>query len=123
MSPRRSALLLALAGLAWITLGAAQSGMLTLKHNPFSRPEVLKPKPAPPPAPRQVVVVPPEQMKLNLTATLVSETAPMVMVDGELLAIGDRIEGLKLIAVMEGKAVFLRHGKKYAFEINDGQKK
>lgn len=123
MSPRRAALLLAFAGLAWITLGAAQSGMLILKHNPFSRPEVLKPKPAPPPAPPRAVVVPPEQMRLNLTATLVSETAPMVMVDGELLAIGDRIEGLKLIAVMEGKAVFLRHGKKYAFEINDGQKK
>ena len=45
----------------------------------------------------------------------------MAVVDGELLGIGDRISGFKLIAVMEGKAVFRRNGRKFTFEINDDQ--
>jgi hypothetical protein len=93
----------------------AESDLLILSNNPFSRPEIFN---APPPPPvRQTVVLPPEQVELNLTATMVSEIAPMVVVDGELLAIGDEIEGLKLIAVREGEAIFTRAGKKYSFEI------
>ena len=104
---------------------AAERDMLTLHNNPFSRPEVLKPKPPPPPAPAPVVtpVLPPEEIELNLTATLVSENTPMAVVDGELLGIGDRVQGMKLIAVMEGRAVFTRNGKKYSFEINAGRPK
>ena len=102
---------------------AAERDMLVLQKNPFSRPEVLKPKPPPPPAPVVKPVLPPEEVELNLTATMVSKNAPMAVVDGELLGIGDRIEGMKLIAVMEGRAVFTRNGKKYSFEINDGRPK
>jgi len=91
--------------------------MLTLLNNPFTRPEVLKLKP-PPPAPRpEVVILPPEEVELELTATMVSKVAPMVVVDGKLLALGEEVEGMKLIAVLEGKAVFARDGKKYSFEI------
>ncbi|MDH3859767.1 MAG: hypothetical protein OEV07_17365 [Gammaproteobacteria bacterium] len=116
MHPRFYAILLALGCLAWGSVQAVETRMLTLQNNPFSRPEVLKPKP-PPAAPAPVVVIPPEEIELDLTATMVSEIAPMAVVDGELLAIGDKIEGMKLIAVMEGKAVFARGGKKYSFEI------
>lgn len=123
MRPRSPGFLILLGSLCWLSAGAADTGMLTLQSNPFTRPEVLKPKPPPPPAPAPVVVLPPEQVKLKLTATMVSDTAPMAIVDGELLAIGDRKEGLKLIAVMEGKAVFARGGKKYSFEIEDGQQR
>ena len=103
----------------WAAAQAAERDMLTLRKNPFSRPEVLKPKPPPPPEP----LLPPEEVELELTATMVSKTAPMAVVDGELLGIGDRIEGMKLIAVMEGKAVFTRNGRKYSFEINAGRPK
>ena len=41
----------------------------------------------------------------------------MVVVDGELLAIGDKIEGMKLIAVKEGEATFTRAGKQFSFTI------
>jgi hypothetical protein len=68
-------------------------------------------------------VLPPEEVVLRLSATLVSETAPMVVVDGELLAIGEKMEGFKLIAVMEGKATFVRAGKKFSFMIVDDQPK
>ena len=106
---------------AWCPAGAAAADLLRLENNPFSRPEVLKPRPPTPP-PRAKAVKPvllPEEVELNLSATMVSATNPMVVVDGELLAVGDRIEGLKLIAVFEGRAVFTRYGKKYSFEIND----
>lgn len=103
---------------ALIVPGAcAESSLQSLQNNPFTRPEVLKPKPPPPPAAR--VVLPPEEIELKVNATMVSETAPMAVVDGELLAIGDRIEGMKLIAVMEGKVVFSRGGRKFSFEIED----
>ncbi len=94
-----------------------------LAHNPFSRPEVLKPKPPPPPAPEPTNPLTVEKVELNLTATMVSRERPMVIVDGELLGIGDRIQGLKLISVMEGKAVFRGNGRNFTFEINDGQPK
>jgi len=96
---------------------AAEVELLTLYKNPFSQPAMVK---TPPPPPAVVeIVLPPEEVKLDLSATMVSATNPMVIVDGEQLTIGDKIEGLKLIAVMEGSAVFTRAGKKYSFAIDD----
>ena len=115
MRPRFRALLFLLGCQATASGMAADGDRLSLLNNPFTRPEILKPKPPPPPAPR--AILPPEQVELELTATMVSETAPMVVVNGELLALGDKIEGLKLIAVMEHKAVFTRAGRKFTFEI------
>jgi hypothetical protein len=97
---------------------AAEAELLTLHKNPFSQPEVVNTPPPPPPVVVKLVL-PAEEVKLNLSATMVSATNPMVIVDGELLAIGDKIEGLKLIAVMEGSAVFTKAGKKYSFAIDD----
>jgi len=97
---------------------AADVELLTLRKNPFSQPEVVN-KPPPPPPLVAAVVLPAEEVKLDLSATMVSATNPMVVADGELLTIGDQIEGLKLIAVMEGSAVFMRGGKKYSFAVDD----
>ena len=119
MQPRFSANLIAAYCVMFVSSGIAESGLLTLRNNPFSRPEIVNAPPPPPVAP--VVVIPPEAIELDLTATLVSATSPMIFVDGELLTIGEKIEGFKLIAVMEGKAVFVRDGKKFAFAIDDGQ--
>ncbi len=115
MRPRFRAMLLLLGCQAAASVMAADDARLSLLNNPFTRPEILKPKPPPPPAPR--VILPPEQVELELTATMVSETAPMVVVNGELLALGEKIEGLKLIKVMEHKAVFTRGGRKFTVEI------
>ncbi len=95
----------------------AESALFSLSNNPFSRPEIFN---APPPPPeRTVEAIPPEEVVLKLTATMVSETAPMAIVDGKLLAIGEEIEGLKLIAVKEGEAIFSRAGKQFSFAIDD----
>ncbi len=118
MAPSLRIILLAICWAVSIPGYGAEAELLTLRNNPFSRPEVVK---APPPPVASRVVIPPEEVELDLTATMVSETTPMVVVDGELLAIGDRIEGMKLIAVMEGKAIFTRAGKKFSFTVADEQ--
>jgi hypothetical protein len=116
MAPRLPVYLLALWALPAAPVFGAESVILGLSNNPFSRPELFN---APPPPPvSQKAELPPEQVELNLTATMVSEISPMVVVDGELLTIGDKIAGLKLIAVKEGEAIFTRAGKEYSFEIN-----
>ena len=115
MNPRLPALLLMALSGGMPAAALADAGLLSLANNPFTRPEILKPKPPPRPEPR--VELPPEEVELNVSATLVSKTAPMAVVDGELLALGDRIDGFKLISVMEGKAVFSRGGRRYTFVI------
>ncbi len=119
MPPSLRIILLAMCWLRAVPGYGAEAELLTLSNNPFSRPEIFHAPPPPPVTPK--VVLPPEEVVLELTATMVSETAPMVVVDGELLAIGDKIEGMKLIAVMEGKAIFTRAGKKFSFTIDDEQ--
>ena len=99
------------------TAMAEEAELISLQKNPFSQPEILKVKPKP--AAQSWVTPLAEDVELNLTATLVSDTRPMAMVDGELLGIGDQIEGMRLIAVREGKAVFSRAGKRYVFKVAD----
>jgi hypothetical protein len=111
---------LTLAGYVLVVVAAlpasasAAASLLTLKHNPFTRPQIPEPKPAPIQA---QVVRKAEPVELKLTATMVSDTAPMIIVDGELLALGESIKGLKLVRVLEGKAVFVKAGKTLTFSI------
>lgn len=94
----------------------AEVVLKTLNHNPFKRPDILRAKPqARQPAPRPAAA--PQKIDFELTATLVSESTPMVVVDGKLLGIGETINGFELIAVTEGSAVFTRQGKKYSLTV------
>jgi hypothetical protein len=122
MAPKLGLLLIAMSCLLPVSGFGADAELMTLHNNPFSQPAVVNTPPPPPPV-APVVVLPPEEIELELSATMVSETSPMVVVDGELLAIGDKIEGMKLIAVMEGKAIFSRAGKKFSFTIDDSRGK
>lgn len=119
--PRNSFTLYVIAVVAagFVSLAAAETDLITLNYNPFSRPGILKKK-----NPRTVRVIPqvslqPEEIELELTATMVSENAPMVIVNGEMLGIGEKIGKMKLIAVLEGKAIFIQGGKKYSFTIDE----
>lgn len=110
---------IAVVAAGFVSLAAAETDLLTLNYNPFSRPGILKKK-----NPRTVRVIPqvslqPEEIELELTATMVSENAPMVIVNGEMLGIGEKIGKMKLIAVLEGKAIFIQGGKKYSFMIDE----
>lgn len=119
MSPEKLALVLMIGGALLASAVIADTRMMMLRNNPFTRPQILKVVPPPPPP---KIVKKAETVDLELSATMVSETTPMVIVDGELLAIGDSIKGLKLIEVMEGKAVFAAAGKQLTFTIDEYQR-
>lgn len=106
--------LLVMTALLLATPAAADLQLLSLRNNPFSRPPQLEKKP-PPSSP--VVVQKVEPVELELTATMVSDSESMVIVEGELIAVGESIKGMKLLEVMEGKAVFAAAGKKLTYEI------
>ena len=92
-----------------VSQAAAETNLLTLTYNPFSRPDSLKRKP-----PQATRVVPPKQIELVLSAIMVSKNMPTVIVNGEMLGIGEKIGEMKLIAVLEGRVIFARGGKKYS---------
>jgi hypothetical protein len=109
-----------IAGLTLVLISpvTADTDLMTLNNNPFTRPDILKKKP-----PRSIKAIPqatlpPEEIELKLTATMVSENAPLVIVNGEMLAVGEKIGEMELIAVLEGKAIFVQDGKKYSFMID-----
>ena len=70
--------------LALIPPVIADTELLILDFNPFTRPDILKKKP-----PQRAKVIPratppPAEIELELTATMVSKHAPMVIVNGEM---------------------------------------
>lgn len=84
----------------------AESALINLKNNPFSRPKLDV---ADVPVVQQVVrpaPIPEKPIAIFLEATLVSENGSLVIVNGELIAPGEKIEGMRLVEVREGEAVF-----------------
>lgn len=89
--------------------------------NPFGQPDILKYK-APVATPRKNNAVSVDENnvpELKLTATLISVSEPMVIVNDKLLHVGEEIEGMKLEIIDEGRAVFKYHGKLHVFTIDD----
>jgi hypothetical protein len=82
-----------------------------LKRNPFDKPSELA-------QPRKKTATPdPDEVEdgLEITAILVSDAMPLVIATGELLSIGDSINGYHLIAVEEYKALFAKNGDLHTF--------
>ncbi len=96
-----------------LSVDAGQS-MQSLARNPFSKPAIFAPA-AKPHVQNRVRVEEPRQ--LELSATLVSDAMPLVVVDGEMLGIGDEIYGFRLLSVQEGQAVFINQGEKQTFTL------
>jgi len=90
---------------------------LGLDHNPFSRPAILA-APAQQPGTRQLDIGKPLEDR-ELSATLVSGRMPLVVIDGELLKLGESIDGYRLVGVRQGKAVFEKAGKKHILLLPD----
>jgi hypothetical protein len=86
-----------------------------LSHNPFSKPSKL----AIPKNVAKTVQPAQEETPLEITAILVSDVMPLVIVAGELLTLGETVSGYRLISVDEQKATFNKNGKTYAFSLLD----
>lgn len=93
--------------LSFFISASADTNLMQLKNNPFSRPElkiddvpkrqqIARPKP----------VVKSKPVTILLEATMVSDNGSMVIANGKLIAIGEKLEGMKLVDVQEGAAIF-----------------
>lgn len=106
-----------LVGLGCVTLVMADSFAMTLRNNPFSQPE------------KQAVVAIQESHEQQqeeaalptkkLRAVIVSDLNPMVNLDGQIITIGEEIDGYKLLSVNEGEAVFQWQGKQHTLTLGN----
>lgn len=78
-----------------------------LRHNPFDKPEIL----AQPVREKGKQQAARKEKPPVLGGTLVSTGVPMVILDGELLGIGEQHGGYRLLAVEEGAATFEKQGQ------------
>lgn len=102
--------------------GIAKSEEYQPRKNPFGQPEELKKKkPSTKRHQGRIVAAPVEVPQLKLTATLISVSEPLVIVNDQMLRIGEEIEGMRLSLIDEGRAVFHFKGKTYEFSIDDEQ--
>ncbi len=80
---------------------AAAVQQRAIKHNPFSKPDLSQRR-------QQPVVEeqePAPQALLQLRAVLYSATAPLVNINGRILAVGEEVEGFLLQEVIEDGAI------------------
>jgi hypothetical protein len=104
--------LLGAAILAVPPAGAWANDVAELTHNPFSRPEWFSARgPGTGEARRED--------KLELRATLTASEHPMADISGVILAVGDEVDGLRLVEVDERRAVLERDGTKVVVILGD----
>ena len=96
-------------------LACAEVSLLKLKNNPFSKPDIKVQKTLP--VVNIAPSLPEKEPDINLEATLVSVNGSMVIVNGELIAVGEKVENMKLIEVREGEAVFRKGRKTRVYQV------
>ncbi len=83
-------------------------------HNPFTRPQYLGAAVSNRSAQRAD-----GNAVLDLRATMSAGTQSLVNVAGEFYGLGDEIDGYRLLSVGDGKAVFLKNGRKVTMTVLD----
>jgi hypothetical protein len=102
-------------------LSYANSKLVELKNNPFSKPDIKIQKTLP--VVKIGVSLPEIEPNINLEATMVSANGSMVIVNGTLIAIGEKIENMKLIEVREGEAIFRKGRKTRVYQVGVTERK
>ncbi len=105
MSGRRSSLfvLLITPYAAWVVAGEADAG---LRNDPFARPNLaLAPASA-----AQASEVAANEWKPQLRAVILAGRSSMVNVEGTIVSLGGQIDGFRLTAVEERRAIFVKDG-------------
>lgn len=82
----------------------------TLRHNPFVRPDAVPAAPDAGPASRSGAPL--------LRATLVAGARSIVDLNGKLLAIGEEVDGYRLLEVRAWEAVFEYRGRRVTIEVD-----
>jgi len=86
------------------------TGGLALRHNPFARPGTAASLPATPSG-TDTAWRPP------LRAVVVAGGHSAVLVDGQVLELGDELDGYRLIQVLPDKAIFKKKGRRVELSV------
>lgn len=71
------------------------------------------------PAVTKSVVVKPQQKSLQLTSVLISRQRKIAIIDDQMLVLGDRIRGAKLVGLTHASARLVRKGKVINLSLNN----
>lgn len=96
----------------------AEGHRVELDKDPFKQPDILKYKPPIASPAEEISAEDIEVPELELTATLISVVEPLVIVNQKMLRVGEEIEGMKLIVIDEGRAIFSYQGQYHEFTID-----
>ncbi|MCP5149301.1 MAG: hypothetical protein H6983_12450 [Ectothiorhodospiraceae bacterium] len=77
--------------------------------DPFARP---LPPPPPPPEPEPVAARAEAPLGARLTATVIGGPEPLALIDGQVLGVGEAVQGHRVVEVGEGRAVLERDGRR-----------
>ncbi len=106
-----AALRLLIAGLLTLATGLQAETL----RNPFVRPPVIEPPP------EQPSVTAPPSVEWKLRGMLVAGAASLVNLDGTLIAIGEEVNGFRLIEVSEQGALFQQGRRRVRVSITGEQ--
>jgi hypothetical protein len=111
-----------LAALAVLTAAPAAAAGLALRHDPF-RPAAVRVQPPPPaavPAAESPVAMGAAVWHAQLRAVLVDGARSLANVDGVMVPLGGEVDGFRLVGVDEGRAVFVRDGRRFELTLDGG---
>ena len=109
MTGPKVALPILLLAAAWAAHGQGGTG---LRFDPFLVPD-LSPPPKPPPAVQTFAPAAPAVWNPTLRAVMVAGRSSAVNVGGEMVRLGEELDGYRLVEVTERRAVFERQGTLY----------
>lgn len=109
----RLSMLFTLLSLTLVLAAQADSGITSLQHNPFTRPAIGSEATAQ--SVRTPILTRPEYLR----ATLVAGKHSLANVDGTLVAIGENIDGYRLIEVSDGSATFATEGETFTVTVGE----
>lgn len=114
--------LLALLALLFSTAVDSRDVAPILHSDPFERPDLLlQPKPE---LEAELEIQPDAgTWQPELRATMRSSKGSMVNIGGEIIAIGEQIDGFRLLEVQERTAIFDKGGQHYPVSLDDAWKK
>jgi hypothetical protein len=114
-----SRILLMVVSTVFACVAASEQVDAPLQRNPFAAPKVLE-QPVTLVAPRRVAEPEPEPEPLfRLRAVLAARGGSLANIDGEILGVGEKIEGYRLVAIREHQVVLRRRGKRIVLSVFD----
>jgi len=108
-------------GTAFACVAVGEQVDTPLQRNPFAAPKVLE-QPVAFVAPRRAAEPEPEpEPQFGLRAVLAAGPGSLANIDGEILGVGEKIEGYRVVTIREHQVVLKRHGKRIVLSVFDDQ--